>query len=327
MKILKNIKQSKTVSMKKIVAILIVIFWTMNYGHGQTKPMFSQYMFNMLNMNPAYAGIRNTTSITALGRTQWVGIDGAPKTGSVSVDTRLNDKNWGLGMQLYDDELGIEKSTGVQGYVSLHLPLSYEEGGTTLSMGVGFGLLNYRGLFTQAQQHLINPGDPAFSNDVKGLEPNAGAGILLHKERWYVGASLPSLLQSQILSNGQLNVSSLLQRNELFLTGGYVFGEEDAQVRWKPSVLLKMASGAPVETDINLNVWFDNTFSAGASYRTGDSFIGMIELQASPNFRIGFAYDYTVSQLNPFARGTYELMLRYEIGSGSRGVAAPIRYY
>lgn len=327
MKLFRNIKQSKTVSMKKTVIMLTAVLGMMNYGHSQTKPMFSQYMFNMLNMNPAYAGIRNTTNITALGRDQWVGIDGAPKTGSISADTRLNDKNWGLGMQLYDDELGIEKSTGVQGYVSLHLPLSYEEGGTTLSMGVGFGLLNYRGLFTQAQQHLINPGDPAFSKDVKGWEPNAGIGALLHKERWYIGASLPSLLQSQILSNGQLNVSSLLQANEVFVTGGYVLGDENAEVRWKPSVLFKIAPGAPVEADINLNAWFNNVFSIGASYRTGDSFLGMIELQASPNFRIGFAYDYTVSQLNSFARGTYELMLRYEIGQGGRGVAAPIRYY
>lgn len=295
-------------------------------GYGQTKPMFSQYMYNMLTLNPSYAGIRNSTNLSAIFRKQWIGIDGAPTTFMASIDSKMKNSNWGLGLQLYDDEIGYEKTAGIQGYTALHIPLSFKEDGTTLSVGVGFGAMNYRGDFTQADPKLIQPGDPSFKN-VSGIEPTAGFGVLLHTSKWYFGVSVPSLLRAEVLSDKQMNVSSLLQYNEVFGTLGYVFGEEEASVKWKPSVLLKVARDAPFEFDINLNVWFSDIFSVGASYRTGDAIVGLLELQASPRFRIGYAYDYTSSQLNSFSRGTHELMLRYEIGERGQGVASSIRYY
>ena len=120
------------------------------HGFGQTKPMFSQYMYNMLTLNPSYAGIRNSTNVTGIFRDQWIGVDGAPKTFVASIDTKVRNKNWGLGLEFYDDEIGYEQSTGIQAHTSLHIPLSYENDGTTLSVGVGFGVMNYRGDFTKA---------------------------------------------------------------------------------------------------------------------------------------------------------------------------------
>lgn len=309
--------------MRKLLVIFILIAGIVK-GYGQTKPMFSQYMYNMLTLNPSYAGIRNSTSLSAIFRKQWVGIEGAPSTFMASVDTKIQNSNWGLGLQLYDDEIGFEKTTGLQAYSSLHIPLSFKEDGTTLSVGVGFGAMDYRGDFTQAKT--IDPQDPAFHN-VNGIEPTAGFGMLLHTSKWYFGISAPSLLRAEVLSDKQLNVSSLLEYNEVFATGGYVFGDEEDNIKWKPSVLIKMARDAPIECDVNLNLWFNDIFSVGFSYRTGDAVVGLLELQASPRFRIGYAYDYTSSQLNSFSRGTHELMLRYEIGDRGQGVASSIRYY
>ena len=311
--------------MRKLVTVFILVGGLLQ-GYGQTKPMFSQYMYNMLTLNPSYAGIRNSTSLSGIFRKQWVGIDGAPSTYMASIDSKIKNSNWGWGLQFYDDEIFVEKTTGLQAYTSLHVPVSFKEDGTTLSIGIGFGAMNYRGDFTRIDPNLIQPGDPSFK-DVKGIEPTAGFGALLHTSKWYFGISLPSLLRAQVLTSKQVDVSSLLQYNEVFATGGYVFGEEDANIKWKPSVLIKMAKGAPLEFDCNVNVWFHDFFSVGFSYRTGDAIVALLELQASPRFRLGYAYDYTSSQLNSFSRGTHELMLRYEIGDRGQGVASSIRYY
>lgn len=301
--------------------------------HAQTKPMFSQYMFNMLSINPAYAGNRNSLNVSGVYRKQWVGIPGAPSTGMVSVDSKLNNTNWGLGGQVYNDQVGIEKSTGFQGYATYHIPLVYNgediygEGADplTLSVGMGFGIMNYVADYTKVMT--IQPGDQSFMRRINGWEPTAGTGLLLHCRQWYIGLSAPSLLRAKVLNDNKTDVSSLLAYNDLFFTGGYIFGNEGDAIRWKPSLLIKMASGAPVQYDFNMTAWFNNVFSTGLSYRTGDAFVGMLELQLNPQLRMGYAYDYTISQLNIYSKGTHELMLRYEIGSGGKGVAVPIRYY
>jgi len=318
--------------MKKGLIVIIVLLG-ISRVYCQTKPMFSQYMFNMLSMNPAYAGNRNSTNYTGIFRKQWVGIPGAPTTGMFSVDTRLKESNWGIGGQLYSDQLGIEKSTGIHASATYHLPLSYggddisgeANDALTLSVGLGFGIMNYQANYNLVQT--VVGGDPAFNSVVNGWQPNAGIGLLLHTSKWYMGISAPALLKSQILNNNQTDVSSLMSNNELFFTCGYIFGKPYDAVKWKPSILIKAAPGAPVECDFNLNAWFNNIFSAGVSYRTGDAFVGMLELQLTPQIRMGYAYDYTVSQLSVYSRGTHEFMLRYEVGSSGRGVAAPVRYY
>lgn len=318
--------------MKKGI-LIIIVFLGISRAYCQTKPMFSQYMFNMLTLNPAYAGNRNSTNYTGIFRKQWVGIPGSPTTGMFSADKRLKESNWGIGGQLYLDQLGIEKSTGLHAYATYHLPLTYggesvygeETDAVTLSVGLGFGIMNYQADYRLVQT--VTPGDPAFNTVINGWQPNAGVGILLHSSKWYIGLSAPALLKSQILNNNQTDVSSLMSNNELFFTGGYIFGKQEDIVKWKPSVLVKIAPGAPIQYDFNLNAWFNNVFAVGASYRTGDAIVGMMELQLTPQMRMGYAYDYTVSQLSVYSRGTHELMLRYEIGSGDKGVAAPVRYY
>ena len=302
---------------------------------AQTKPMFSQYNFNMLTLNPAYAGNRSNLSLNAIYRRQWIGMDGAPDTWMVSADGKLNAVNSAsYGIQLYNDQLGIEKSTGIQAYYSHHIALSPvnddnagNEEGTTLSVGLGFGIMNYSADFTKL--NAVQSGDPRLTL-VNGYTPTAGFGILVHSYKWYVGVSAPSLLRSKVNNDHTANVSSLLDYNELFMIAGYVLGGEHDAVKIKPSVLLKVAQGAPLQCDFSLNAWFNNYFMAGLSYRTKDAIVGMVELQTGSSLRIGYSYDYTTSNLSSYNSGTHEIMLRYEILTGKKNgyiASPPIRYY
>lgn len=286
---------------------------------GQQEPMYSQYMFNMIHINPAYTGNRAVDNITALYRAQWVGIVGAPKTASVTWDRRMEGSNEGVGIQVYNDELGIEKTTGVQAFYSHRIPFE----NSFLSLGVSGGVLNYRAYLTES--HPLDNTDPLLQNDVNGWLPTAGFGILYAAEEWYLGLSVPALLHTKIDAENQLNQRDFGANNHYFLTGGYIFTMSD-YVKLKPSVLVKAVKGAAVQYDFNLNGWFHDILGLGVSYRTGDAFVGMIELQVLPQLRIGYSYDYTISNLGSYNKGTHEIMLRLELGSSDQEALSP-RYY
>ena len=286
---------------------------------GQQEPMYSQYMFNMIHINPAYTGNRAVDNITALYRAQWVGIVGAPKTASVTWDRRMEGSNEGVGIQVYNDELGIEKTTGVQAFYSHRIPFE----NSFLSLGVSGGVLNYRAYLTES--HPLDNTDPLLQNDVNGWLPTAGFGILYAAEEWYLGLSVPALLHTKIDAENQLNQRDFGANNHYFLTGGYIFTMSD-YVKLKPSVLVKAVKGAAVQYDFNLNGWFHDILGLGVSYRTGDAFVGMIELQVLPQLRIRYSYDYTISNLGSYNKGTHEIMLRLELGSSDQEALSP-RYY
>jgi type IX secretion system PorP/SprF family membrane protein len=290
-------------------------------SNAQQHPMYSQYMFNMLNINPAYAGSRGVVSTTALFRDQWVGIPGSPKTNSVSFDMPINEKKIGIGVQLYDDRLGIERSTGLNASYAFRFQLT-ESG--TLSLGLQAGLLNYRANYSEVRTFQSN--DPAFNQNISGLLPAAAAGIYYNSDKFYVGFSSPALLQTKISKDNTIDVSSATGRDlHLYFTTGFVVNLNQ-DLALKPSVLVKAVSGAPIELDLNTNLWIQNTFGVGFSYRTGDSYVGMVELQLNKQFRLGYAYDKTFSSLGSYNTGTHELMLRMEFGSTNGKIVSP-RYF
>jgi Bacteroidetes-specific putative membrane protein len=286
---------------------------------GQQEPMYSQYMFNMIHINPAYAGNRAVDNITALYRAQWVGITGAPRTGSITWDRRIEGSNEGIGLQVYNDQLGIEKTTGIQAFYSHRIPFD----DAFLSLGVSGGLLNYRANLSETNP--LDPTDPLLQNDVNGWLPTAGFGMLFATEKWYVGLSVPALLHTKIDAENQLNQKDFGANNHYFLTGGYLFTLSEV-VKLKPSVLIKAVKGATVQYDFNLNGWFHDILGVGVSYRTGDAFVGMVEFQVLPQLRIGYSYDYTISDLKSYNKGTHEIMLRLELGGTSKEAQSP-RYY
>lgn len=289
----------------------ILFFFTK--GHAQTEPMYSQYMYNMLGVNPAYAGNREATSFNFFQRNQWIGLKGAPKTTSLSIDQAIKDGKIGWGFQAYDDRLGVESASGFNSIISSRVRVS-DKG--ILSAGISVGLMNYR-ISLNDVLNRYTPTDPSFISSAKPSQwnPILGMGLYYNTDKLYLGISTPSILRSR-LAKYENFVSGIQKVDDfhLFTTAGYVF-ELNEELKLKPSTMLKVVSGAPIEADFNLNIWLRDLIGIGGSYRTGDAFVGMVEVQATNNLRFGYAYDMPFSPLKYYARGSHELMLRYEFGN------------
>lgn len=272
---------------------------------AQQLPKYSQYMFNMLNINPAYAGHREIGSVNALFRNQWVGFPGAPVTGSISFDQRLNKKNGSLGAQFYYDKIGIELTTGLQGFYSYAASFN----NSTLFLGMSMGLMNYSMNYTRTNAY--DPGDPQLMQNFSGILPTAGFGALWSGKKWYAGLSMPALFKTKLYTREQPKLQGAGEDGHFFFNTG-VFFNVDKEVVIKPSLLVKAVQGAPIQADINCNLWIHEVFGVGASYRTNNSIVGLMEVQLRPQVRLGYAYDYNTTNLVNYNRGTHELMLRFD---------------
>jgi type IX secretion system PorP/SprF family membrane protein len=294
---------------KKSVLVVVIIAISL-VANAQQQPMYSQYMFNMLNINPACAGATEVPTVTALYRNQWVDMPGAPQNTSVTFDMPIESKKIGFGVQLYDERLGIEKSTGFNLFYAFRIPVS-EKG--TLSMGLQFGVFNYRANYTQVATFQTN--DPAFSQNINGILPAAATGIYYNTDKFYIGFSTPALLKTKVSVDNTALVSSTTGSDlHLYLASGYkIVVNED--LIWNPSILLKAVGGAPLECDFNTTVLLDKILSLGLSYRTGDSWVGMVELQLNKKLQLGYAYDKTITSLATYNRGSHELMLRFRLNT------------
>jgi len=276
----------------------------------------------MLGVNPAYAGSREATSFNLFQRKQWVGLEGAPQTTSVSLDQAILNKKAGWGIQLYDDKLGVEKADGINLMTATRIRVS-ENG--ILSGGLSLGLMNYRiDLINVTNRY--TPSDPAFYSNFNKWTPSIGIGLYYNTDNFYAGVSIPNILKSRlsafdVIKSGLQKVNS----RHIFLTTGLVIPINE-NIKLKPSTMIKMVEGAPIEADLNTNIWFHDLISVGVSYRTGDAVISMAEIQATENLRIGYAYDITISPLKYYNNGSHEFMIRYEIGNTKTKVKST-RYF
>lgn len=301
----------------KIVAVAVCALFS-GVVEAQQTPLYSQYMFNMMNINPAYTGNREAPNLTVLMRRQWANIPGAPTTGSITFDDRVNDKNYSWGAQVYNDRLGIEGTTGFQGYYSYSAP--FEK--ATLTLGLSFGALNYSIDYKRTNPY--DAGDPALQSVINKFLPTAGIGALLAGENWYVGLSTPALLKTKVSSNDVIQRAG--SEGHYFLTGGYILPVSEFVVV-KPSVMIRHVSGVPLHIDYNANVWIKDLIGFGASFRPKDAWVGLLEFRLRDNFRLGYSYDYNISDLRYYSGGTHEFMFRYELGkTKSKNVVSP-RYF
>lgn len=286
--------------------------------------MYSQYMFNSLAINPAYAGSRNVLSATALFRSQWTGIAGAPKTGTFTIDAPIGEKRIGLGLQVFSDKLGITKTTGA--VASYAYRIRMEKG--TLSFGLQASGSQYKADYTTVALDPENSAtDPAFANNVNTLLFNFGTGVYYNSDRFYIGLSAPKLLTNK-LNNHSTELESgpvATQAIHLFLASGFVFPLSD-EFKLKPSILIKGVKGAPLEGDLNATLWIKEVIAVGAQYRTNADISGLFELQISPQIRIGYAYDHSITPLKSYNSGGHEIMLRYEFGYDRNKILSP-RYF
>lgn len=289
------------------VTLILTVLADMSFSvQAQQEAMYSQYMFNMVHINPAFAGNRVQDNITVLYRNQWMGMKGAPKTGTASWDRRADESNVGYGLELYNDQLGIEKTSGFQAFYSYHIP--FEK--AYLALGVSGGVLNYKALYSESI--LFQGGDDIFQKDVSGWLPTAGFGLYFATENWYVGLSVPALLHTKINVQQSLSQNVFGASNHYFLAGAYMFPVSET-FKLKPSVLLKAVKGSPLQFDINALGWINDVVGIGASYRHQDAMVAMFQLQINRSLRIGYAYDYTISDFKAYSKGSHEIMLRIEI--------------
>ncbi|WP_338874819.1 type IX secretion system membrane protein PorP/SprF [Spirosoma sp. SC4-14] len=317
---------------KWAVGLVLVVCISASPLRAQQDKMFSQYMFNMMALNPAYAGSRDVLSMSALYRNQWTGVEGAPQTATFTADMPLNRERVGIGLQLYGDKYGPVQEAG--GFVSYAFRIKV---GTrsTLALGLQAGAASYN--VNLADIKTSPDGgqlDPAFANNISKILPNFGTGIYLSNDRSYIGLSVPRLIKNKLT---EYNVGSVIstQRRHAYLAGGFVVGISPV-VKMKPSFLVKYAEGAPLGFDGNINFWFADRIAIGASIRRNqfsdwssvgtDAVIGMLELQLTDQIRFGYAYDRTMNNFKDIAPSSHEIMLRYEFGFGKNRILTP-RYF
>jgi type IX secretion system PorP/SprF family membrane protein len=307
--------------MKKTNNILVV-FTILLTGlvYGQQDPHYTQYMYNQNILNPAYAGSRGDLSIGILGRTQWVGIDGAPKTQTLNVHSLVKG-GLGIGLSAIHDKIGpVEES-------NLYLDLSYtlrtsENSHLAFGLKGGYTFMNV-GLLTDTD--VIDANDPAFKKDYSGNYPNIGAGLYFYTDKFYAGLAVPGILENYQFNVDGLKFSDVSDKMHWFGTLGYVFDLND-NLKLKPSAMVKMVKGAPISLDLNASLFINERFEVGLSWREGDSIDAILGLQVTPDVRIGYAYDHTLTNLGNYNSGSHELMLLFDLDFAKKHIKSP-RYF
>ena len=294
--------------------LLFALMFTGMASYAQQDAQFTQYMYNTINVNPAYAGSRGAMSIFALHRTQWVGLDGAPVTNTVSVNTPLNGSNLGLGVSLINDKIGPIQDNSFSADISYTIP-------TSETYKLSFGIKATAELFNLDVTKLnpVDATDASLQNYNK-FSPNIGAGIYLHSDKAYVGFSIPNFIETQNYNDNQVAIYK--QKINYYLMAGYVFNMGDA-VKFKPALLTKMVQGAPLQVDVSGNFMFNDKFMVGIAYRWSAAMSAMVGFQVSDGMYIGYGYDRETTYLKNYNSGSHEIFLRYEIFNNIDKITTP----
>ncbi len=295
--------------MKKALSWLPVLICMIGVSHAQQELMVSQYMFNGLYLNPAYAGSHDYMEITALHRQQWVQFDGAPISQILSAEGIIKNKNSGWGAILTNDKIGVSYKTDLYGNYAYQIRLTEK---TRLALGARGGVSYCRAMLNQLTYWDQN--DVVFASNVKNrFIPNVGAGAYLFSEKFYAGISVPNIINydpatTLSISNMANNIPRYVRH--YYATAGYVF-EVTENLQLKPSFLIKYVEGAPMQADLNFQAMFNKSLFVGVSYRTLDGLVAMVEYQPDNNWRIGYAYDQPLTMLRNYSIGSHEIMVSY----------------
>lgn len=289
---------------------------------GQQRPIQSLYMFDPLLINPAYAGTQVQLSATGIFRNQWVNLDGAPQTFTATAHSGFLQNRMGLGVIMTNDKIGIHNDLSFYGVYSYKIKLNAS---TSLSMGLQGGFNNFKSDYNKL--FIKHPTDPTLNvGTVQKFLPNVGGGLYLRHKNYYVGVSVPYLINNKLVYfESSDNFSK--QHRYYYITAGFT-KEIAPHVQFIPSTLIRFQEKAPLSFDLNATFVLYRTVGLGASYRLGNGVIGLFELQLNENFHVGYAYDFTTSDLNQFSNGTHEIMVNYRIKIWRihRGLECPSYY-
>lgn len=306
--------------MRAKIKIAVLLMMSMA-GYSQQDSQFTQYMYNTINVNPAYAGSRETMSIFALHRTQWVGLDGAPVTNTASIHTPINGSNVGLGLSIINDRIGPSDENNIAVDFSYTIQTSYKY---KLSFGLkaSANLLNID--FTKLNKYDQN--DYAFDTNIDNkFSPNIGVGLYLHSDNSYIGLSAPNLLETKHFdryAGTEANSHVATEKIHYYLIAGHVF-DLNPNVKFKPSLLTKMVAGAPLQVDVSGNFMINEKFVAGVAYRWSAAVSALAGFQVNDNWFIGYGYDLETTRLSNYNSGSHEIFLRYELFSRNSRIVTP----
>ncbi|MFV5693789.1 type IX secretion system membrane protein PorP/SprF [Flavobacterium sp. LT1R49] len=291
-----------------------VLMFTAIVSFAQQDAQFTQYMYNTININPAYAGSRGALSIFALHRTQWVGLDGAPVTNAVSINTPLNGNNLGLGVSIINDKIGPTKENTISADLSYTIP-------TSETFKLSFGIKATANLFDLDVSRL-NPvdDDPSLHDYNNKFSPNIGAGLYWHSNKAYVGFSVPNFIETNRYDDNE--VAIFKEQINYYLIAGYVF-DFNNYIKFKPAVLTKMVKGAPLQFDVSGNFMFNDKFVVGVAYRWSAALSAMVGFQVSEGLYIGYGYDHETTNLDNYNSGSHEIFLRYELFKNNNKITTP----
>ncbi len=273
---------------------------------AQQDPLYSQYMFNTLAFNPGYAGSADVFTVMALSRHQWVGLDGAPSTQTLLAHSPLQAANMGLGLSLINDKVGPTRQTSIYGDYAYRIRTG---GDAKLAFGLKGGVNLY-----QADLAGLATVDPDAANvNIKGKAlPNFGFGLFWHAQRYYLGLSVPKLLENTIEESGSQGVVTVSEARHYFLIGGYVFDMSQG-LKFKPSFMLRVVEGSPMSMDLTANFLLRDKIWFGMLYRVGNAVGVLGQYQVNDQFRVGYAFDLTTTKLGAYNAGTHEIMINYDL--------------
>jgi len=304
---------------RKIILVLLGLLLWITDSYAQQDAQYTQYMYNMNVINPAYAGSRGTLSLGLLARSQWTNVNGGPKTMTFDAHAPVG-KKVGMGLSVIADEIGPAKEQNIYADFSYTLTTS-DEGRLAFGLKAGVTLLNVNLLDVVLPQTATGD-DPLFDENINDAFPNVGAGVYYYNDKWYAGFSVPNLLKSEHLDKENINTKAS-EEIHYFLTTGYVF-DLSSTLKFKPSILVKGVSGAPLSFDVNANFLMYDRFEVGASYRWQDAVSMLFNFGVTRSFRVGYAYDYTISEFsNSNTGGSHELMLLYDISFSKKNLKSP----
>lgn len=309
--------------MKRLLIILAILLLVQT-AKSQQDAQYSQYMFNGIYINPAYAGYKEQTNLHSFYRNQWTGISGSPKSMSLAIDGIANEGNVGLAFQVSSDKLGAQSSLSAYGNYAYRIRMN-AEGTSRLAFGIGVGVIQ-----NALHGDMLNPKDQGDEFIPIGLErelaPDARVGVYYSDSKFYAGFSVDNLVAQHVLNKQNVGINFPIPKAHYYLTAGMMLPLSYG-VQFKPSLLLKDDKGGPTSLDVNAFLLLGEKIWLGASYRTAvklyeknylqadldkkNSIVAMAEIYASPQLRIGYAFDYGLNKLQPYSGGTHEISVGY----------------
>ncbi|WP_353085231.1 type IX secretion system membrane protein PorP/SprF [Flavobacterium sp.] len=281
---------------------------------SQQDSQYTQYMYNTININPAYAGSRGVLSVFGLHRSQWVGLDGAPVTNAITINSPIENTNLGVGLSFVNDRLGPTDQNNISADVSHTIK-------TSETFKLSFGVKGSIDLFSfDASKLNIYTADNSLQTYTNRFSPNIGAGIYLHSDKSYLGFSIPNFFQTKRYSDSDYAVYK--EKMNYYLIGGYVF-DLNSNLKFKPAFLSKLVEGAPLQLDLSANFLFNDKFTLGAAWRWSAAASLMAGFQINDGLYIGYGYDLDTTNLTHYNSGSHELFLRFELFNRQNRIVSP----